>query len=104
MEDEEIRELAEKWIKWDKNQETCLQVTKMLESRDFKSLSTLMSPRLKFGTAGLRGRMGPGFSQMNDLVMVQTSSGLLAYLQANEKRLSEKGLVIGWDGRYNSRR
>jgi len=104
MEDEEIRELAEKWIKWDKNQETCLQVTKMLESRDFKSLSTLMSPRLKFGTAGLRGRMGPGFSQMNDLVMVQTSSGLLAYLQANEKRLSEKGLVIGWDGRHNSRR
>jgi phosphomannomutase len=36
--------------------------------------------RLKFGTAGLRGAMGAGYNCMNDLVVLQTSQGLLKYI------------------------
>lgn len=48
--------------------------------------------------------MGPGYSQMNDLVIVQTGQGLIKYLIDTIFDVSEKGIVIGYDGRYNSKR
>lgn len=59
---------------------------------------------MEFGTAGLRGRMGPGYSQMNDLVIVQTGQGLVKYLLSTIIDAKSKGVVIGYDGRYNSHR
>lgn len=48
------------------------------------------------GTAGLRGRMGPGFNRMNAVTVQQTTQGLLKYLQRQEgQRLGERGVVIG---------
>ncbi|XP_073990789.1 phosphoglucomutase 2 isoform X2 [Rhodnius prolixus] len=60
--------------------------------------------RMEFGTAGLRGRMGPGYSQMNDLVIIQTAQGLLKYLLTQPVEVLKNGLVIGYDGRHNSKR
>lgn len=49
--------------------------------------------------------MGPGYSQMNDLVIIQTAQGLTIYLQEALKDVIHKnGIVIGYDGRHNSRR
>ena len=48
-----------------------MQVQKLVEDGDWKELATIMAPRLEFGTAGIRGRMGPGFGRMNDLVIIQ---------------------------------
>ena len=47
-----------------------------------KDLGSLVDSknRLKFGTAGLRGAMGAGYNCMNDLVVLQTSQGLLKYI------------------------
>lgn len=55
--------------------------------------------RLQFGTAGLRGRMGPGPNRMNRVVVQQASAGLAAFLVAREPHPS---VVIGWDGRLGS--
>ena len=41
--------------------------------RELAEVERLLSNRLLFGTAGLRGRMGTGYAQMNDLVIIQTS-------------------------------
>ena len=49
--------------------------------------------------------MGPGYSQMNDLVIIQTAQGLAVYLEeALEDEILKNGVVIGYDGRHNSRR
>ena len=67
-----------------------------------------MAPRLEFGTAGIRGRMGPGFGRMNDLVIIQVGlqhllkiftafqvgQGLLAYLLTQEPNLTEKVMLL----------
>jgi len=59
---------------------------------------------LKFGTAGLRGLVGPGFNRMNHVTVVQTSQGLCAYLQREcPERLRAGGVVVGFDGRADSR-
>lgn len=60
--------------------------------------------RLEFGTAGIRGRMGAGFNQMNDLVIIQTSQGLAKYLLNTIGNLEIKGVILGYDGRHNSKR
>lgn len=62
--------------------------------------------RLEFGTAGLRGVMQAGFNSMNDLVIIQSAQGLCQYIlkcyPSTEDR--ERGIVLGYDGRYNSKR
>jgi phosphomannomutase len=62
---------------------------------------------LKFGTAGIRGKMGPGFSQLNDLVIIQTSQGLAQYVLSSypsPEEAREAGAVISFDARHNSSR
>lgn len=61
--------------------------------------------RLSFGTAGLRAAMGPGFKRMNDLVVVQSAQGILHYMfSIFGDSLKTSGIIIGYDGRHNSKR
>lgn len=49
--------------------------------------------------------MDLGYSCMNDLVIIQTAQGWLSYLECEKNDLlQENGIVIGYDGRHNSRR
>lgn len=62
--------------------------------------------RLLFGTAGLRGVMQAGFNAMNDLVVIQSAQGLLQYVLKcfPDSKDRANGIVLGYDGRYNSKR
>jgi phosphomannomutase len=53
---------------------------------------------LQFGTAGLRGRLGPGSNRMNRIVVARAAAGLAAYLVAR----GGTSMVIGYDARRNS--
>lgn len=102
--DSKLDEKISQWVKWNKNEMFQKELDKIIEAKDVVTLKKLFLKRLEFGTAGLRGRMGPGYSQMNDLVIIQTAQGLLKYLIKNQSDFTEKGIVIGYDGRYNSKR
>lgn len=92
------------WLQWNKDQKAAEEILKYLNNGDTETLSKLFLKRLEFGTAGLRGRMGPGYSQMNDIVIIQTGQGLTKYLMDAISDITQKGVVIGYDGRYNSKR
>jgi len=64
-------------------------------------LEDRFSRRLEFGTAGLRGELGAGPNRMNRMVVAQAAGGLAAFLLARERTPS---VVIGYDGRRNSKR
>lgn len=53
---------------------------------------------LQFGTAGLRGRLGPGSNRMNRVVVARAAAGLAAYLASGGGR----SVVVGYDARRNS--
>lgn len=53
---------------------------------------------LQFGTAGLRGRIGPGPNRMNLVVVARAAAGLARYL--NER--GGGAVVIGYDARHDS--
>ncbi|CAG4949370.1 unnamed protein product [Colias eurytheme] len=96
---------VESWLKLDKNPKTREEVLDDIKNARWDKLKKTMLKRQKFGTAGLRGRMGAGYMCMNDVVVLQTAQGLCSYLKkvCSKSKLSN-GFVVGFDGRYNSKR
>jgi len=103
---DKTKSLTREWMSWDENSKTKAEVGRLEAAEDWDSLAKIMTKRLAFGTAGIRGRMGPGFSQMNDLVIIQVTQGLMHYMKKvhNIQDLMKKGVVFGFDGRHNSAR
>lgn len=71
---------------------------------DADELRARLCSRLAFGTAGLRGLAGAGFSRMNAVVVAQTTQGLATYAEEayGAKKAQDRGVVIGFDARENS--
>jgi phosphoglucomutase/phosphopentomutase len=81
-------------------------VKSLVTSQNYETLSKRLLVRMSFGTAGLRGPMQAGFSSMNDLVIVQTGQGLVKYIKEcfPSEKDQKRGVVVSFDGRYNSKR
>jgi len=97
------QELSKEWLRLDKDPVTRAEIEQLVARNDIQELEKRMKPRIAFGTAGLRARMEAGFSRMNRLTVMQTSQGLAEYLLDNVRGSKEAGIVIGYDGRHNSR-
>jgi phosphomannomutase len=61
-------------------------------------LADAFAGTLQFGTAGLRGKIGPGPNRMNVVVVARAAAGLATYL--NER--GGGAVVIGFDARIDS--
>lgn len=86
------------WIADDPDPKTAAQLQSLLDSGNESELRKYFNGFLQFGTAGLRGPIGPGPSCMNNAVVGRTAAGLVAYMK-------ERGLtsvVIGRDARHGS--
>ncbi|XP_041360176.1 phosphoglucomutase-2-like [Gigantopelta aegis] len=92
------------WLSWDKNKETLREIADLVEKKNVEDLRHRLLQRMEFGTAGLRAKMGAGYSMMNDLTIIQATQGLVKYLVSSCPSVKEKGVVIGYDGRHNSSR
>jgi len=99
----DLQDMCQQWFKWDKNPKTRSEIEQLIQQNNHKELSKRLSKRIEFGTAGLRGRMQAGFNSMNDLTVIQASQGLCIYLEKNVENFKEKGIVVGYDIRYNSK-
>lgn len=95
----------EEWLSWDRNEKTAQEIKAYIAGGKFNELSKILLGRISFGTAGLRGKMAAGYTTMNDLVIVQTAQGLLKHLEEyDEATLKKNGIIVGYDGRHNSKR
>lgn len=63
-------------------------------------LESAFAGPLEFGTAGLRGPLGPGPARMNRVVVGQAAAGLARYLL--DAGHEGGRVVVGYDARYNS--
>ena len=81
---------ARLWLKMDADPSSRALVEVALASGDGDALAAMMAPRLTFGTAGIRGAVGPGFARMNVPVVTQTAQGLCAVLEETE-------VGVGWE-------
>ena len=98
MIDEVLRAEVEKWITEDPDPVTRKELQRLLDTSDENTLRSCFSGFLEFGTAGLRGPLGPGPSRMNRAVVTKTAAGIATYM----KRHGLNSVVIGRDARYGS--
>lgn len=93
---------AEEWAEHDPDRESAAELRAMIEGGDEESLAQVMGAPLEFGTAGIRGTVGPGPGRMNRAVVIRTTRGLADFLlEAHEE---EPGFVVlGFDARPTSR-
>ncbi|QSX34874.1 phospho-sugar mutase [Shewanella avicenniae] len=92
------------WLALDPEQATKVELAKLINAGDEQELRRRFDGRLAFGTAGLRGVVGAGPTRMNLLVIRQTAAGLGHYLLSQIADAAERGVVVGYDGRPDSKR
>ena len=99
-----MNEHVSKWLSRDPDPKTRDELKQLIETNNESEINERFAKRLSFGTAGLRGVVGAGPNQMNRLVIQETATGLGRYLLSQQSDAAEKGVVIGYDGRPDSRR
>ena len=95
---EKLRLEVEAWIADDPDEKTRSQLQHWLDIGAETELSSCFQGFLEFGTAGLRGALGPGPSRMNRAVVSKTAYGLTQFMLKS----GLKSIVIGRDARYGS--
>ena len=127
-----LKSQCERWLRLDRNPATRGAVAALLSSASSggadgpirrsseAALRSMFGSKLEFGTAGLRGRMGPGTARMNDVTVIQAAQGVAKYLTLRHRGATgptattsappppssrpPPAVVIGYDGRHNSQR
>ena len=93
-----LRAEVQAWIGDDPDPKTAGELQALLDAEDETTLSKHFNGFLQFGTAGLRGPIGPGPSCMNRAVVGRTAAGIASYM----KKHGMTKVVIGRDARYGS--
>ncbi|WP_372967953.1 phospho-sugar mutase [Microbacterium sp.] len=107
MNDERLAQ-ARAWMRQDPDHETRDELAAVItraaggDEAASADLDDRFHTRLAFGTAGLRGALGAGSNRMNRVLVAQAAAGFAAYLH-ERARGSTPTVVIGYDGRRNSR-
>ncbi|WCE31598.1 phospho-sugar mutase [Vibrio sp. SCSIO 43137] len=93
----------ETWLTRDPDPRTREELQQLIDADNRAELADRFSGRLAFGTAGLRGLVGCGPNRMNKLVIQETATGLGHYLIDKVEHASTRGVVVGYDGRLDSK-
>ena len=97
-------DLARAWIAADPDERMRTLLTATVAEAEAGSLEALaelddaFAGTLEFGTAGLRGRVGPGSNRMNLVVVARAAAGLARYLNEH----GGGAVVVGHDARHDS--
>ncbi|WKY60361.1 phospho-sugar mutase [Vibrio sp. SNU_ST1] len=94
---------AMNWLARDPDPRTREELQYLIDEGMHDELEDRFIQRLEFGTAGLRGKVGCGPNRMNRLVIQETATGLGHYLIEHVTNASMRGVVVGYDGRLDSK-
>ncbi|HET6753005.1 MAG TPA: phospho-sugar mutase [Jiangellaceae bacterium] len=100
----DVLDEARAWLADDPDPDTRAELASLIERAEaddpvaLADLGDRFAGRLQFGTAGLRGALGPGPNRINRVVVIQTAAGLAAYLRAH----GGSSVVVGFDARHKS--
>lgn len=99
---EQLRAAARAWQADDPDPVTRAQVDDLVDRGDLIELEEHFGRRLGFGTAGLRGPLGPGPNRMNVLQAQEVAVGVAVHLLATVPDAAQRGVVVGRDARHGS--
>lgn len=71
-------------------------------AEDKDALKEAFYAPMEFGTAGMRGVMGPGINRMNIYTVRQATEGLANFMDTLDFTDKKRGVAISFDSRYHS--
>lgn len=99
MEHTALRQMAQQWCQIDNTSAHQKLLTHWIQTESWDDLRECFGERLQFGTAGLRGTVGPGTNRMNRGMVQQTALGIANFVAVSQL---PKKVVIGFDARHDS--
>lgn len=72
-------------------------------SDDQEALENAFTKPMAFGTAGMRGLIGPGIGEMNIYTVGAAAEGLARFMDTLDDKDKQRGVAISFDSRYHSR-
>ena len=94
-----IKQKYEKWLKADLPQDLKEQLLSLTE----EEINDCFYCDLEFGTAGIRGVLGPGSNRLNIYVIRKVTKAFAEFLLNSDSKTKEDGVVISHDNRLYSR-
>ncbi|MBT9672091.1 phospho-sugar mutase [Secundilactobacillus kimchicus] len=70
---------------------------------DQDALEAAFAQPMSFGTAGMRGLIGPGIGRMNLYTVGAAAEGLASFMDTLDEATKQRGVAISFDSRYQSR-
>jgi phosphomannomutase len=101
---DDLRARARAWIDGDPDPTTRAALQALVDADDTVALADHVGSALAFGTAGLRGAVGPGPNRMNRAVVIRTTRGLADHLLATVPDVTTRGVIVAFDARHDSLR
>ena len=83
-----------RWLESSKIDENTRDILKNMSDEEIQES---FYKNLDFGTAGLRGILGPGINRMNIFIVRKASEAFARYLLATKKDIIDGGVVIAHD-------
>lgn len=93
----------ERYEKWVNHPNLDARYKDVLESMNEEEKNDAFYTLIEFGTAGMRGLLGPGTNRINIHTIRKATQGYANYIIAAGKEACEKGIAIGYDNRHMSR-
>ncbi|MGG5317143.1 phospho-sugar mutase [Enterococcus sp. AZ072] len=95
------KQVYEQWMNSDKLDEKMQKELKALnDNAELKQDAFYTS--LEFGTAGMRGILGPGTNRMNIFTIRQATEGLARFMDTQDSETKKRGVAIAYDSRHMS--
>ena len=96
--------IHERFNYWKELTTLCDEDREKLQHMSGEELADSFYQELAFGTAGLRGKIGPGTNRMNEQVIARATRGLAGVIEKRGQKAMNRGVAIAWDVRERSER
>ncbi|HLR64335.1 MAG TPA: phospho-sugar mutase [Pseudogracilibacillus sp.] len=96
------QERYNEWKDFDKLDLTMKEQLTLMKD-DAATLEDAFYTELSFGTGGIRGILGAGTNRLNIYTVRKAMKGLALYLEENSVNVKDRGIVIAYDSRHQSR-
>lgn len=94
------KDIYEKWLHHPNLDPSYKEV---LENMDDQAINDAFYTTIEFGTAGMRGLLGPGTNRINIHTIRKANVGFAEYISAHGEEAKERGIAIAYDNRHMSK-
>lgn len=93
----------ERYEKWVNSPNLDSRYKETLETMTPEEKNDAFYTTIKFGTAGMRGLLGPGTNRINIHTIRKATQGFADYIKENGEKACQEGVAIGYDNRHMSK-